>query len=98
MPAEGVSGTVSVRPDPCAQPSRLTNQLLARHPFEVLVHATSLPSRWERTSPCCPPNACRSAARATNAPTPAWLKADVARVGCNGLLDGAQIEPFAHGN
>jgi hypothetical protein len=33
-----------------------------------------------------------------NAPTPAWLKADVARVGGNGFLDGAQIEPFAHGN
>jgi len=44
---------------------------------------------------CLPPNVCRSAARA---PTPAWLKADVARVGWSGLLDGAQIEPFAHGN
>src|SRR5262245_13790860 len=49
MPTESVSSTVPVRPDPRAQPPRLANQLLARHPFEVVVHATSLPSREDWT-------------------------------------------------
>jgi hypothetical protein len=44
MPADGVSGAVSVRPHPRAQPPHLTNQRLARHPFEIVVHVTRAPS------------------------------------------------------
>jgi hypothetical protein len=42
MPAEAVSGAVSMGSDPCAQPSRLVDELLARHHVEILVHGTSL--------------------------------------------------------
>src|SRR5262249_1470854 len=41
MPAEVMSATVSVVPNPCAQAFGLAKQLLARHPLEILVHVTS---------------------------------------------------------
>src|SRR6185436_7903572 len=41
MPAELLAGAVAVRPDALTQPPRLGDQLLARHGFEILVHATS---------------------------------------------------------
>src|SRR2546421_10733210 len=50
MPAERMSGAVSVYPDPRAQSPRLGNQLLARHRFEALVHDTSLLHAYQRTA------------------------------------------------
>src|SRR5262249_14246599 len=41
MPAEVMSATVSVVPNPCAQAFGLVKQLFARHPLEILVHVTS---------------------------------------------------------
>src|SRR5262249_8820263 len=41
MPAEVMSATVSVVPNPCAQAFGLAKQLLVRHPLEILVHVTS---------------------------------------------------------
>jgi hypothetical protein len=48
MPAERVSGAVSVRPDPRAQPPGLGHQLLACHGFEVFFHDPSFRPRGER--------------------------------------------------
>jgi hypothetical protein len=42
MPTELVTGAVTVRADPGAQLSRLRDQLLTRHFFDILVHGTSV--------------------------------------------------------
>jgi hypothetical protein len=41
MPAQILARAIAMVPDAGAESSRFSNQLVARHPFQIIVHAAS---------------------------------------------------------